>query len=69
MEDPSGLNVPVTNAFLDESVCARALAAGLAVLPMGSSYRDMGPIYQSPDRRLNRGVVGAKGDFKAIGTN
>ena len=69
LEDPSGLNVPVTNAFLDESVRARAVAAGLTMLPMGSSYRDLGPIYQSPDRWLNRGVLGAKGDFKAIGTN
>ena len=67
-EDTSGLNVPVTNAFLDPAIQARAVAAGLTVLPMGSSYLDQGPMYQSPDYSVHRMVVGAKGSFQALGT-
>lgn len=68
-EDPTGIGVPVTNAFLDPTIRASALASGLTSLTVGSSYQDQGLIYQSPDRYVNRGVVGLKGTFDAIGTN
>ena len=68
-QDNGGVDVPVTNAFLDETVRARAAAAGLTVLNMGSSNQDMGVIHIDNERWTNRFVVGAKGDFDAMGTN
>jgi iron complex outermembrane receptor protein len=68
MEDFGGVNVPVTNAFLDETVRARAMAAGLTVLTMGFSNRDMGIIGQDNERWTNRIVIGVEGDFEAFDT-
>lgn len=68
-QDNGGIIVPVTNAFLDESIRAQALAAGLDSLEIGSSNQDMGFIFIDNERWTNRFVVGAQGDFQVVGTS
>jgi len=68
MEYFGGINVPVTNAYLDPTIFARAQALGLTTLPMGSSNRDMGMIGQDTERWTNRLLAGLNGSFDAMDT-
>ncbi|MGE4064438.1 MAG: TonB-dependent receptor plug domain-containing protein [Rhodospirillaceae bacterium] len=68
MEDFGGVNVPITNPFLDPSVRTRAEALGLTQITIGSSNRDMGMIGQDNERWTQRLVAGVNGDFEAFDT-
>lgn len=68
-QDNGGVTVPVTNAFLDETIRDLAIANGLTTLTMGSSNQDMGFVHTDNKRISNRFVVGLSGDFGALGTN
>jgi len=61
-----GVAVPITNAYLDPTIAARAV--GVTSLTMGFSNRDMGMIGQDNERWTTRAVVGANGTFDAMET-
>lgn len=58
--------VKPSNAFLPASVAA---TAGTTPFTMGSFLQDTGPVSEATSRNALRAVVGANGDFDAIGTN
>ncbi|MDE8650201.1 TonB-dependent receptor plug domain-containing protein [Novosphingobium album (ex Liu et al. 2023)] len=68
-QDNGGITVPVTNAFLDETIRDLAIANDLTTLTMGSSNQDMGFVHTDNKRVSNRFVFGLNGDFDALGAN
>jgi len=60
------LTVGTDNAFLPESIAARAQALGLTTLQMGKTVRDLPAFGAGFDRMSHVYVTGGKGDFSAL---
>lgn len=56
------------NAFLPASVAEQVAARGITSFNLGSFNQDLGPLIAITDRSSWRAVIGAKGDFEALGT-
>lgn len=63
------ITIQADNAFLPASVAARAAALGVTSFSLGSFNEDLGPIIAWTNRSSWRGVVGANGNFDALGSN
>jgi outer membrane receptor protein involved in Fe transport len=62
-----GLYINRDNPFLPESVAAAMDANGLTRVEIGTWNKDIGGLPYYADRTLKRYVVGAEGDFNALG--
>lgn len=56
------------NAFIPASVATRVAALGLTSFNLGTLNQDLGPAPITTKRNSWRGVVGASGDFEALGS-
>ena len=63
----TGIVIQADNAFLPASVKAQMTALGLKSFTMGTSNADMPASGSRNERETERYVVGAKGDFDALG--
>ena len=67
--NPGNITIATDNAFLPASVRARALAANLTRLTLGSFHADL-PMHASDNDRANfRYVAGVEGSFEAFATD
>ncbi|MDB5365321.1 MAG: hypothetical protein JWM77_1248 [Rhodospirillales bacterium] len=57
------------NAFIPASVAAQVNALNLASFTLGSFNQDLGPSIATTVRSSLRGLIGASGDFDALGSN
>nr|WP_238560154.1 TonB-dependent receptor [Sphingomonas sp. Mn802worker] len=56
------------NAFIPASVAARVAALGISSFSLGTLNEDLGKITTNSERTSVRPVIGAKGDFDALGS-
>ncbi|MFB0875913.1 MULTISPECIES: TonB-dependent receptor domain-containing protein [unclassified Sphingobium] len=63
------ISINSDNAFLPASVAAQAAALGVTSFNMGSFVYDIGPVISNTRRTNYRPVIGARGDFDALGSN
>lgn len=61
----ANITIQPDNAFIPASIASRVTAPFV----MGTSNQDLGPIIASTKRTSWRGVIGASGDFDALGSN
>lgn len=63
----TGVTIRSDNAYLPDSVKTRMAAAGLTSISIGTSNIDLGPQGSDNTREVYRAVIGADGDFNALG--
>ncbi len=63
------LTIRSDNAFIPASVASQLVAQNVTSFSMGSFNQDLGPIIAITERSSWRAVLGAKGDFDAVGRN
>ena len=62
------LTINAGNAFIPASVAAQMAAQGISSFTLGTSNQDLGPIGATTNRSVGRYVIGANGDFDALGS-
>ena len=63
------ITIQSDNAFIPASVASQLAARNITSFSLGSLNQDLGPIIAITERSSWRAVVGAKGDFEALGSN